>query len=171
MKPFQYNAESVARLDWSILVNGAISLYFRQDVLLEDIVWFKQNGYLVYRFDCSKWLSKELFHSDLMDVLPLPDYYGKNLDALNDCLIELDIPEEGGCVLQFIRFDLFAARMPNIAQDTLDILETTSRRFLLLGRRFIGLVQSDNPRISFDPVGACAVSWNPKEWLSSKRGV
>ena len=38
--------------------------------------------------------SKEQLHEKLMQLLPLPAYYGKNLDALHDCLTELSSPLE-----------------------------------------------------------------------------
>ena len=39
--------------------------------------------------DCQELLQKEQAHSYLAEVLEFPDYYGKNLDALFDCLTEL----------------------------------------------------------------------------------
>ena len=53
----------------------------------------------------------------------------------------------------------------------LDVIETTSRGFLLTGRKLLALVQSDDPRIAFERVGARPVNWNPQEWLPSDRGV
>lgn len=44
--------------------------------------------------DCEKLRQKEQAHSYLAEVLDFPDYYGKNLDALFDCLTEL-----GECTL------------------------------------------------------------------------
>ena len=35
-------------------------------------------------------LIKEKGHDYLMEALNLPDYYGKNLDALYDCLTEIE---------------------------------------------------------------------------------
>lgn len=35
-------------------------------------------------------LIKENGHEYLMEVLNFPDYYGKNLDALYDCLCEIE---------------------------------------------------------------------------------
>ena len=35
-------------------------------------------------------LIKEKGHDYLMEALDLPDYYGKNLDALYDCLTEME---------------------------------------------------------------------------------
>ena len=46
-------------------------------------------------------------HDYLKEALDLPDYYGKNLDALHDCLTDLDnieisitMPEENGAIFQ-----------------------------------------------------------------------
>lgn len=36
--------------------------------------------------------SKEALHDLLEDKLPLPGYYGRNLDALYDCLTEFPMP-------------------------------------------------------------------------------
>jgi len=42
---------------------------------------------------------------------------------------------------------------------------------LLLGQRLLALVQSDDPRIRFERIGAVPVNWNPREWLDSDRGL
>ena len=39
--------------------------------------------------DCENLLQKEQAHAYLAQVLDFPGYYGKNLDALFDCLAEL----------------------------------------------------------------------------------
>ncbi len=40
----------------------------------------------------NKMTSREVLHTYLAKKLAFPDYYGKNLDALNDCLCERDKP-------------------------------------------------------------------------------
>ena len=39
--------------------------------------------------DCEKLLKKRQAHIYLAEILDFPDYYGKNLDALFDCLMEM----------------------------------------------------------------------------------
>ena len=48
-------------------------------------------------------------HDYLMEMLDFPEYYGKNLDALHDCLTDLEdveititTPEEDGAIYQRI---------------------------------------------------------------------
>ena len=48
-------------------------------------------------------------HNYLMEMLEFPEYYGKNLDALHDCLTDLEdveititSPEEDGAIYQRI---------------------------------------------------------------------
>jgi RNAse (barnase) inhibitor barstar len=110
-------------------------------------------------------------HVAMATTLSFPDYYGMNLNAMNDCISDLEVPAEGGLVLVFSRFDSFSLRHRDVAQGVLDLLADNARRFLLFGRRLLVLVQSDDPRIAFEPVGATAVSWNPKEWLNTNRGL
>ena len=42
-----------------------------------------------YSVDLRKIYTRESLHQALMDALELPDYYGKNLDALMDCMTEI----------------------------------------------------------------------------------
>ncbi len=42
-----------------------------------------------YIIDCALMTDRESFHDYLAQALQLPDYYGRNLDALHDCLGEL----------------------------------------------------------------------------------
>jgi hypothetical protein len=104
-------------------------------------------------------------------ALSFPAYYGKNLASWIDCVAELPVPDESGTALVFRRYDAFAKTQPQLAQTILDSLEMTSRRFLLTGRRLLALVQSDDPRIRFERVGAMPVTWNPREWLDTDRGI
>jgi RNAse (barnase) inhibitor barstar len=159
------------RLDWKLLERGAVALYNKSSVLSADVAWLKQQQYVVHELNATAWDTPQAFHTDAQRVLGFPDYYAKNLASWVDCLPELPVPDEGGMALVFRRYDAFAKAQPQLAHTVLDSIESTSRRFLLTGRRLLALVQSDDPRIRFERVGAMPVTWNPREWLDSDRGV
>ena len=50
--------------------------------------------------DAANMSEKEAAHAYLKKALALPDYYGSNLDALYDCLTELENTE-----IQFVNLD------------------------------------------------------------------
>jgi RNAse (barnase) inhibitor barstar len=159
------------RLDWNLLRHGPIALYYRPDVLAEDVTWLIQHDYIINQFDCQIWQSPDDLHQALATELAFPDYYGRNLAALNDCLSDLAIPDPGGRVLVFAHYDQVARQWPEMAWHVLDIIADQSRSFLLFGRRLIALIQTDDPQLVFDPVGACPVSWNSREWFNKNRGL
>lgn len=146
-------------------------MYLRSVVLEDDISWLIENGYRIDRLDCSAWVDREVAHTALSSALGFPDYYGRNLDALNDCMRYIEVPSEAGRVLVFERFDVPAATINDFAYVLLDIVASTARDKLLFGQRLITLVQSNDPALGFPPVGATPVGWNPREWLDSARGL
>lgn len=159
------------RLDWRLFQTGAVVLYHRHQVLAEDAAWLVREGYRLYELDAARWETARAFHEDLKRALAFPGYYGHNLASLVDCLAELEIPAGGALALQVRHYDRFARLDAHLAQAVLDALETTSRRLLLTGRRLLAQIQSDDPRIKFERVGALPVNWNPREWLDSDRGL
>lgn len=159
------------RLDWALLQNGPITLYYRPTILESDLTWLRAHDYHIDPLDCARWQTADDLHTAIAAQLAFPDYYGRNLAALNDCLRDLSIPEESGRVLVFHRYDAFAARFPDLAWHILDIVAVQARYFLLFGRRLMALVQSNDPQIAFSAVGACPVRWNRKEWGSKNRDL
>lgn len=158
-----------ARLDWRLMERGAVALYHKTSILSADIAWFKQERYVVRELEAAGWNTTEAFHADAKRVLQFPPHYASNLMSWIDCVAELDVPDDGGMVVVFRGYDMFARAHPQLAQTILDSIESTSRRFLLTGRRLLALVQSNDPRIRFERVGAMPVTWNPREWLDADR--
>jgi hypothetical protein len=168
---FADDPEYFHRLDWRLLQNGAVALYYRSQVLAEDQAALLRAGYRAYELDATTWREAAAFHEDVRRVLRFPEYYRKNLAAFVDCLGDLEVARTGGALLVMRGYDAFTRAQPELAQAILDAIETTSRRFLLLGRRLLALVQSDDPRIRFERVGANPVNWNPREWSDADRGL
>ena len=138
MASFERRSEEWNRLDYRLLRDHPVTLYYRRAVLEDDLRWLEGEGYEAYR-----------------------------LDALS----EIEIPELGGMALAFLGFDRFAARLPQTAWHVCDVLAQHSRHALRHGLRSLALLQSDDPRIRFEGVGATPVGWNPREWLNETRGL
>lgn len=51
----------------------------------------KKEPFTEYKLDFEGITSKEELHDYLKEQLNLPDYYGRNLDALYDCLMEMPL--------------------------------------------------------------------------------
>lgn len=165
MATFQNISDEWQRLDWLILQNGWVSLYWKKEVLEKDLQWFGIEKYSIIKFDCRTWSDKNEMHKQLKGKLNFPDYYGENLDALNDCLSDLEINDTGLIVV----FQSLDSIEKNTISNLLDIFTINARRQLLFGNRLIILCQVDNPRFEIDPVGSTPVMWNGAEWLNSKR--
>lgn len=165
MTVFQNNPNEWQRLDWSILQNGWISLYWKMEILERDLLWFQSTQYSIVDFDCKTWSSESEMHKQLKKELSFPDYYGENWDALNDCLSELEISEMGQ-ILVFRHLDSFCAER---VHNLLDIFAQNARRQILFGKRLIALVQVDNPNYQPREVGATSAIWNKAEWLNKNR--
>jgi len=159
------------RLDLQLLQSSAVTLYHKASVLAQDVACLQQFGYRVYTLDAATWKSVADFHAEAKRQFAFPDYYASNLASWIDCLAELDVPANGGVVIQLRHFDAFTKVEPQFAHTLLDSIESTSRRFLLFGQRLLALLQSDDPRIRFERIGAVPVNWNPREWLDADRGL
>lgn len=171
MAAFSTDEREWQRLDLRLLQNSPVALYHSAVLLDEDLTLLRTEGYTIDEFDCSKWRTESDFHADMAARLAFPDYYGRNLDAFNDCIGEIEVPDSGGRAIVFRRFDSFARRESRVAQVILDILASASWHCLLFGRRLLTLAQSDDPRTQFEPIGAHPVLWNPREWMDKNRGL
>ncbi|MCC6521953.1 MAG: barstar family protein [Polyangiaceae bacterium] len=170
MAAFRDEPSSWERLDYQALRDGAL-LYFSNDVLERDVAWLMGERYETQVFDCRTWKSELDFHRDVAVRLRFPDYYGENLDAFNDCMRDLAVPDDGGTVLVFRGIDAFHRQRSKVVWHMVDILLGTAHSNLLLGRRLLTFLQSDDPRFSLEPAGAWGVKWNRREWLDANRGL
>jgi hypothetical protein len=85
MAPLRW-PEDANRLDFDLLRESPVTLYRSREVLAEHLAWLRRHGYAVHELDCSGWSSEADFHDAVSRTLGFPGYYGRNLDAFNDCL-------------------------------------------------------------------------------------
>src|SRR5688572_18658761 len=77
-----------------LLLSGPVALYCSRTRLDADLEELRTEQFDVRRMNAGGWSSKAAAHEDLETALGLPDYYGRNLDALNDCMGDLEISDE-----------------------------------------------------------------------------
>lgn len=166
-------------LDYVTIRDGGITIYRKLHYLEEDVQWLRDRNYRIHRFDCASWTTEDTMHENLQRDLSFPDYYGKNFNALDDVIQDMDVPENGGVALVFFSFDQFAngpctsftGSGVNQAEIVLDILSRASHSFLLTGKRFLTIIQSDDPQMQYEKLGGSAPVWNGREWLLKDRGL
>lgn len=156
-------------LDWAILQNGPVALFFKPAVLEDAVRWLKQRGYTVATADCESDPSKQGILDSITAALGFPSC--ANLDGFDDYCWQLEVPDDGGFALVLLHYDQVATADQKLAEAVLDILAGSAWHKLLFGRRLICLVQSDDPRLTFGSVGGHAPMWNPREWFSKDRGL
>lgn len=175
MPSFSLDDITSGRYDWALFQNGPIQLFWRVEVLEQAISELAKFGYIIHDVDAGPWTSESDMHDAVSREFKFPDYYGRNLNALNDCLSDVAYygygsrPDTLGTAFVLRHFDKFAKLETKTAHVLLDCYARQARHGLLVGHRMICLVQSDDPNITFERVGSMAVMWNPAEWLASKR--
>jgi RNAse (barnase) inhibitor barstar len=168
---FDTSSDPDSDVGFRLLLNGPVRLYWRPETLEADLRWLSAHAYRIARIDASACITSRELLVAIGTPLDFPDYYGRSLDALNDCLRDVvDHDRAGsGLAVVFTGYDSFAARDARTAQVVLEILADQSRYASLLGNRLLCLVQSNDPQIRFEPVGATSVNWNDAERLDSRR--
>ena len=166
-------------LDYVAVRDGGVLLYRKLNYIEEDIQWLRERNYRIYEFDCAAWTSEMALHENLRSALSFPDYYGNNFDALDEVITEVDVPESGGIALALPNYDAFAnatntasaGTRVNPAEIVLSILSGASHEHLLTGKRFLTMVQSNDPTMRYENLGCKAALWNWREWLLKNRGL
>ncbi|GGU32758.1 barstar family protein [Nocardioides albus] len=174
-----FGPDDFSRYDYSLLLNGGVSLFWSRSVWDDGISSLTTLGYRVVRLSASRWTNSAEMFRQLAESLDFPDYFGHNFDALSDCLGDVASgdygvgPADTGLALALDDFDAFVDKDQRSAQTLLDILENQSRHALPFGNRFICLARSDDPRLDrrLEPVGATRVSWTTREFVDRTRGV
>lgn len=147
-------------------------MYYSREILEEDVEALLELGYIVRRFDATRWENfPRAFFTGFSQTMGFPEGWGTNLDSMEDCLGDIEIPDAGGVVIAFDSFDQFANSHAELAWNILDIIACKSRLKQIFGKTLIALVHSDDPQIRFEAVGASRVFWNQREFFDSSRGL
>ena len=177
MGSFDNAPETWERTDWTLLQNGFITLFMASQSFADAKRALADLGYVVVELDAGSWDTTEAALLDFGRSFAFPDYYGKSVNALVDCLRDVATfdygsdPASAGTVVAIDHLDSLNRRDADLTWTLLDTLADTGRQALLIGHRFLVIARSDDPRLAIRPVGATAVGWNRREWPNKARGL
>ncbi len=143
---FELDADTTHPSDFALLRNGGLATYRGRAVLDEAEQELRQLGYEGIRLDAHGWTESEL-HEAFASALNFPDYYGRNLNALADCLYDVPHGDYGwsatsaGLAVTVDGYGAFAEGEPDLATSVADLLAGATSTALLFGHRPGGVVE------------------------------
>ena len=172
MASFSPDAVYTHPLDLALLRDGPVTLIQREQVLARTVDALRGAGYSVVELDAAEWDAAAM-HAALASAFDSPDYFGHNLDALDECLSDVAEGRFGwspataaGLTVVVRHFDAFWTRHRDLAQALADVAVRQSRYGLLFGHRLPWLLQTTRHRVALDPVGCARVTRSPQDEAS-----
>lgn len=104
-------------------------------------------GHHAYRIDLGLATSEKKLHQILARGLQFPEWYGRNWDALADCLSDMSWHEADGYVLILQRAEILRAAEPESFATFLEILADSARSWKDAGIAFRVLLNGDFPEL------------------------
>ena len=106
----------------------------------------RRAGLAWYDLDLEGVADRQALLRRCAEVFSLPAHFGKNWDALHECLRELAGGGAPGMVIHWRRGSDLARRGPDAMATALEILEDTARYWRSTGRVFVVAVDRDSAR-------------------------
>jgi Barstar (barnase inhibitor) len=165
-EPFVPEDELRHPVDFQLLQNGPVSAYADATALTRDIAALEQRRYRIERFACERWTEEQDLHDEFARRFSFPSYYGRNMNALAECMADTDVlhvPGHGGLCVVLDRLDRWPDRhdrWPDRQEVLLQVLSSAAWYWLLFGRRLITLVLvGDRSWRSPRDLGATTADW------------
>src|SRR6266516_6357923 len=80
---------------YRLTTNTSVTLFWQPQILDQTVAWLTEHGYQVTRLAAANWSSESDLHRNIAEALHFPGYYGRNLDALNDCMRDVVAQDYG----------------------------------------------------------------------------
>ncbi|WP_394775306.1 barstar family protein [Flavobacterium sp.] len=155
MIKFKNEPVTWGRLDYEIISRGFLKPYSDDEALKEDTYWLKSEDYKVIEFNCLDLSDKEIMHNTLHAQFDFPNYYGHNWDALQECLNEIEITDNG-LVVVFNSLDKINNK---IAYNLIDIFVSSAQRHRIFSEILLILIKVENRNFTLNPFGASNFFW------------
>jgi RNAse (barnase) inhibitor barstar len=113
----------------------------------------KRAGADWHDLDLAGVAGREAFMRRCAKVLALPDYFGKNWDALHECLGDLAASGVPGGLVYWRRGEEFARRAPDAMRAGLEVFQEAAGTWGASGRTFLVIVdRASTPGIDLPPL-------------------
>jgi len=96
----------------------------------------KAAGLVVVKIDLARLASKTGLLGRAARALKFPEWFGKNWDALNDCLTDLSWLHGNGWVIIFENSKGFAERKPQLFQNAVEVFQAANDYWRRAGKPF-----------------------------------
>ena len=128
----------------SIIRSGRAGVYAAPGVIGPLRAGAKRAGIAWYDLDLDGVRGRDAFLRQCAAVFSLPGYFGKNWDALHECLLELAASGAPGAVVHWRRGAQLARHAPDTVNTGLEILREAARYWASSGRVFLVVVDRDS---------------------------
>lgn len=113
----------------------------------------RRAGIAWYDLDLAGARDRDAFFRHCAGTFALPEYFGKNWDALHECLLELAGGGVPGAVVHWRRGSGLAKRVPEAVRTGLEVLQEAARYWDASGRIFLVAVERESaPGVDLPPI-------------------
>jgi len=106
----------------------------------------KRAGLVWLDLDLAGVADRDAFFRRCAAVFSLPDYFGRNWDALHECMLDFAGRGVPGAIVRWRRGAELARRAPEAVTTALEILEDAAAYWSASGRIFLVVVDRDSAR-------------------------
>lgn len=106
----------------------------------------KRAGLVWLDLDLAGVADRDAFFRRCAAVFSLPDYFGRNWDALHECMLDFAGRGVPGAIVHWRRGTELARRAPEAVTTALEILEDAAAYWSASGRTFLVVVDRDSAR-------------------------
>lgn len=139
MSLFNHNSD-FSQLEWRLLQNSCLNLYVDESKMDNHTKILKESNYKVIEFDVRAWNKKEDIDNAFLKI-GVPYNNCSNLDAMKDCVAEMNLPDMSDAVMVLRGFDNLIEKLgKDYAEGFLDVISLEARKYLLFGVRLVVLL-------------------------------
>ena len=152
---------------FKMLLDGSITLFYNTNILDDSINKLTTENVCIYYFDANNWITLDDFYTNFKTKMNLPDYFGNNLDALNDCLSDFIGQNIAICIRNY---DVFMEKFSYESNILPRIILTQCWSSLLQESYILMLIHTKKGNISVKDIPLFTPKWNFMEMLNSNHG-